>query len=207
MSSVSCPLALFVRFGRVRGGKGFVNRGNLQKTLCWNTVLYPEPRFFQTVESYFLPMGIIFFCRFCWALHCSGVSHFWPKIPRLKRNSWNGMQCLPNIGSKKACGMWIAASRDRKPFISCVLGMVWRGKNLGNTISNMAQGLVMTGGLILPFPLGNTFSRRLKPSLSKAIIALPGIFWLDCAENQNATANVKIGLNFLAGYLSKNVTL
>ena len=71
------------------------------------------------------------------------------------------------------------------------------GKKLWNTISNVAQGLVMVGGLILPlFRLGNTFSRRLKPSLEKAIIALPGIFLLDCADNQKATANVKIGLNF-----------
>jgi len=70
-------------------------------------------------------------------------------------------------------------------------------KNLGNTISNVAQGLVMTGEPILPlFQLENTFSLRLKPSLEKAIIALPGLFWLDCAENQNATANIKIGLNF-----------
>jgi len=29
-----------------------------------------------------------------------------------------------HIGSKKVCWIWIAVDRNKKPFISCVLGMV-----------------------------------------------------------------------------------
>ena len=72
-----------------------------------------------------------------------------------------------HIGSKKACGMWIAVDRYRNQFISCVLAsrVGLTGKKLGNTISNVAQGLVMTDCLILPlFRLGVTFrSLKRKP--------------------------------------------
>jgi len=97
------------------------------------------------------------------------------------------MKCIPNVGSKKSLlDLNSRRSKQKSVYFLC-FGEDLTGRKLGNTISNVAQGLVMTDRLILPlFRLGNTFSRRLKPSLEKAIIACSDIFWLDYADNQNA---------------------
>jgi len=84
------------------------------------------------------------------------LCNFWQEVPKLRRNSWKWTKYIPK--------------KSLLDVDSRLFSVFWGwldGEKLGNTISNVAQDLVMTGGLIL-FLLqpGITF-RSLKRKLSR----------------------------------------